>query len=151
MFKILIHIFNLATSRLNKGNPPDTPKALRDFENEWDYRLDESGYLTIGKAGFVSEFGYLLRYITEDFAGGAIDNFRDFERIANNFPVIDACILVELKNDAPRETRLTSLEIARMNLMNLQLIVQCLTAYVEMARAEGLPLNPMKSGSGSMQ
>lgn len=119
--------------------------ALRDFESKWGYRLQGNEYLTIGKAGIVSEYGYLIRYITENLPGGAIEDFDDYDRIAKNFSFIDFCIDTELQTDIPRETRLTSLETARGNLMNLQLIVQCLTAYVEMARAVGLPINPMKS------
>lgn len=118
--------------------------ALRAFETKWGYSLEGSSYLTIVNAGIVSEFGYLIRYITEDLPGGAIDAFDDYERIANHFSYVDSRIVLELQSDTPRETRLTSLETARANLRNLRLIVKCLTAYVEMARAVGLPLSPMK-------
>lgn len=118
--------------------------ALRAFEAKWGYSLQGSSYLTIGNAGIASEFGYLIRYITEDLPGGAIDAFDDYERIANHFSYIDSRIVLELQSDSPRETRLTSLETARANLRNLRLIVKCLSAYVDMARTVGLPLNPMK-------
>ncbi|OGQ60213.1 MAG: hypothetical protein A3J24_09870 [Deltaproteobacteria bacterium RIFCSPLOWO2_02_FULL_53_8] len=118
--------------------------ALRAFETKWGYGLQGSRHLTIGNAGLVSEYGYLIRYITESLPSGAIDDFDDYKCIANNFSYIDARIVVELQSDSPRETRLTSLETARGNLRNLRLIVKCLTAYVEMAHAVGLPLNPMK-------
>jgi hypothetical protein len=138
MYKILSRIGNLFAYRRRRT-------ALRDFEKKWGYRLQGNDYLTIGEAGIVSEYGYLIRYITENLNGGAIEDFRDYERIAKNFSFIDFCIATELQTDMPRETKLTSLETARSNLMNLQLIVHCLTAYVEMAREVGLPLNPMKS------
>jgi hypothetical protein len=118
--------------------------ALRDFEAKWGYSLKGSSYLTIGNAGIVSEYGYLLRYITEDLAGGAMDDFRDYERISHNSSYVDGRIATELLSDSPRETRLTSLETAHGNLRNLRLIVSCLTAYVDMARGVGLPANPMK-------
>ena len=140
MRKILLKIFGLFADHRRRN-------ALRDFENKWGYRLEGNDYLTIGKAGIVSEYSYLIRYITENLTGGAIENFCDYERIAKNFSFIDFCIDTELQTDAPRETRLTSLETARGNLMRLRIIVQCLTAYVEMAREVGLPLNPMRSGS----
>jgi hypothetical protein len=134
---ILQWISNFFTKRRQQA-------ALRAFAAKWGYNLQESSYLTIGKAGIVSEFGYLIRYITEDLQGGAIDDFDDFERIANHIDYIEARISLELQSESPRETRLVSLETARANLRNLRLIVKCLAAYVEMARAAGLPLNPMK-------
>lgn len=118
--------------------------ALHAFKTKWGYNLQGSSHLTIGDAGIVSEYGYLLRYITVSLPGGAMDDFHDYQRISHNFSHIDAHIVSELQSDSPREARRVSLETARGNLRNLRLIVQCLSAYVEMALAVGLPPNPMK-------
>jgi hypothetical protein len=65
MRKIFLKIQGLFANRRRR-------KAIRNFENKWGYRLEGGGYLTIGQAGIVSEYGYLIRYITEDLTGGAI-------------------------------------------------------------------------------
>ena len=119
-------------------------KALEEFKARWQFELHD-GYLAIGanRAGVVSEYGPLLRYLTN----GKLDSFENFEAIADNAAAIDAAITLDLSRPMPREVEALGVaqETARSTLERLRVIVRCLNEYVQLARSIGLPPNPMLS------
>jgi len=93
----------------------------------------------------VSDFDYLLRLVTPE----KLESFKDFEVIANNFPIIERAIENEMAKDIPSEAKVnfTNPEGARRNLEKLRYIVQAINEYVSLARKLELPVNPLLSGS----
>ncbi len=119
-------------------------KTVEEFCEKWRFKLyDEYGFVADGL--LVSEFGYLLRYVTSD----KHESFKSFEAIADDFVAIDGAIVIEMSKATPKEAEVnfTSPEGARRNLENMRYIVRAITEYVALAKKLELPLNPLLSDS----
>lgn len=116
-----------------------TRKTIDEFSEQWRFHLNgDMGFSVAGN--LVSDFGYLLRYLTK----GRLDSFENFERIAANSKSIYSAIAGELARPIPQEAEtLTTAKGARSNLNDLRFIVEAITAYVELAKSLELPLNPL--------
>jgi hypothetical protein len=115
-------------------------KTVEDFCKEWKFKLyGNYGFAVDGL--MVSEFGYLLRYVTH----GKHVSFEDFAAIANDFVAIDNAIVTEMAKPTPKEAEVnfTTPEGARRNLENLRYIIKAITKYVELANHLGHPVNPL--------
>lgn len=75
----------------------------------------------------VSDFGYLIRYLTE----GKIDSFSDFRAITENKELIEKSIKRELSKEILRESEAFgySREISEGNILRLQKIVNSIYEY----------------------
>ncbi|KIP18467.1 hypothetical protein KY49_3598 [Burkholderia sp. MSHR3999] len=116
--------------------------AVEEFCNKWRFHLyDEYGFVVDGL--LVSEFGYLLRYVTS----GKHDSFKNFEAIADDYAAIDGAIFKEMSKAVPKEAEVnfTSPDGARRNLENMRYIVKAITEYVALAKTLELPINPLLS------
>lgn len=116
-------------------------KTVEAFCQQWKFKLyGDYGFSVDGL--IVSEFGYLLRYVTED----KHDSFKDFAAIADDYAAINGAIVIEMAKPIPREAEVnfTTPEGASRNLKNLHYIVEAITKYVELANNLGLPVNPLQ-------
>ncbi|KAB7687681.1 hypothetical protein GBN24_14310 [Plesiomonas shigelloides] len=88
----------------------------------------------------VSEFGYLLRYLTK----GKIERFDDFDLINENKELIFSAMHEELSKEVLRETEVFgySREITEENINNLKEIIITICSYVDLCRKLELDLNP---------
>ena len=114
----------------------DMPKRRRmqKFVCEHRFNLhDEYGFCVNGLV--VSEFGYLIRYVTD----GKHDSFEDLEVIADDFVFINGAIISEMNRPVLREEEVnfTTHQGAIQNLKNLQYIVNSIAKYVDLAKALG--------------
>lgn len=117
-------------------------KTFEEFCDSWRFKIyGEYGFVVDGL--LVSEFGYLLRYVTS----GKHDSFTNFEAIANDYVAIDGAIVTEMAKPIPREAEVnfTTPEGARRNLENLRYIIKAIAEYVSLAAKLDLPLNPLLS------
>lgn len=133
-------MFTWLTNALRKRKQQ---QAFDQFKQNWGFFI-QGDYFSIGQAGLVSEFGYLLRAYT----GGKHDGFHSFEAIASDYAAIDRTLVDELTKDVPLECE--RLHVARStavgNLKNLRLIVRCIAEYVDLVRQLDLlrlPVNPL--------
>lgn len=85
-----------------------------------------------------SEFGYLLRYLTD----GELDRIREFEKIREKKDQILAAIENELKKPVLRESEAlgVSRETAVGNMKNLQCIIESICDYVDLCRSLDLEI-----------
>lgn len=123
-------------------NDRNKRKVVEEFCKKWRFHLyDEYGFVVDGL--LVSEFGYLLRYVTSE----KYDSFKNFEAIADDFAAIDGAIFSEMSKAIPREAEVnfTSPDGARRNLENMRYIVRAITEYVDLAKKLELPINPLLS------
>jgi|SRR5690554_1574352 len=104
-------------------------KQIKDFMRDHRMTFYGLGGLVVHNL-VVSEFGYLLRYLTE----GKLDTFRDIREIYRNKELILKAIDSELAKDLPRESEVFRYprEIADGNLINLRTIVEVLSDYLEL-------------------
>lgn len=88
----------------------------------------------------VSEFGYLIRYLTK----GKIERFDDFDLINENKELIFSAIDEELSKEVLRESEVFgySREITEGNIKNLQKIIVTICSYVDLCRKLELDLDP---------
>lgn len=115
-------------------------KTVEEFCGKWRFKLHD-GYGLVVDGLLVSEFGYLLRYVTS----GKHESFKNFESIADDFGAIDVAIVIEMAKATPREAEVnfTSPEGARRNLENMRYIISAINEYVTLAKELELPLNPL--------
>lgn len=104
---------------------PKTAK-VREFMTGIDMDFKGYGGLNMHRLA-VSEFGYLIRYLTD----GKIDSFSDLRVIAENKIVIEESIEKELSRDVLRESEVFgySREITEGNILRLQTIVNSICEY----------------------
>jgi len=88
----------------------------------------------------VSEFSYLLRYLTDN----RIERFNDFYLIHKNKNEILSAIEIELEKDVLKESEVFgySREITEGNIKNLRAIIICICEYVDLCDSLNLELDP---------
>jgi hypothetical protein len=113
---------------------PNTAK-VQEFMAEIDMTFNGYGGLSMHRLA-VSEFGYLIRYLT----GGKIESFSDFRVIVENKEVIDESIKKELSKDVLRESEVFgySRETTEGNILRLQKIVNSICEYTALCDRLGV-------------
>lgn len=110
-----------------------------------EINMDFNGYggLNIHRL-VVSEFGYLLRYLT----GGEIDSFSDFRVIAENKLAIEDNIKKELARDVLHESEVFgySRDTTEGNILRLQKIVNSICEYTVLCDELGVDIYAARSG-----
>jgi hypothetical protein len=127
------------TNTMNLFKPYFNRRKRLDFMRRHEMSFNGFGGLVIH--GLVaSEFGYLLRYVTN----GELEQVRDFEAIRAKKNQILSEIQTELMQPQLRESEVfrVSREVAAGNLENLRSIVECISDYVDLCRSLGLSLAP---------
>lgn len=116
-------------------------ELLKKFVKQNHFYLNGSYGFSVNGV-LVSEFGYLLRYVSD----GKHETFNNFEALADDFVSINGAIVLEMRKPVPREMEVnfTTRDGALTNLENLQTIVRSITKYVELARKHGFDPNPLR-------
>ena len=93
----------------------------------------------------VSDFGYLIRYMTD----GKIDSFSDLRAISENKMAIEEAIEQELSRDVLRESEVFgySREIAEGNILRLQKIVNSICEYTALCDKLGVNIYAARDGA----
>lgn len=114
-------------------------KVRSQFMQENDMTFEGFGGLVIHHL-VVSEFGYLLRYLTD----GKLERFDDFQLINENKESILSAIDDELSKEVLRESEVFgySREITEGNIKNLQKIIVTICSYVDLCRKLELDIDP---------
>ncbi len=116
-------------------------KKRKDFMKTHNMKFNGYGGLCIHSL-VVSEFGYLLRYLTD----GKVDSFDDFEKIVETTPLIHSSAKHELEKNVLKEEENLKIshELATRNIQKLLDIVECINKYVDLCKREEIPLIPDK-------
>lgn len=120
---------------LNKLSP--SAQKVQEFMEEIDMNFNGYGGLTMHRLA-VSEFGYLLRYLTE----GKIESFSDFRAIVEQKEFIAESIRKELSKDVLRESEVFgySRETTEGNILRLQKIVNSIDDYTALCDRLGVDI-----------
>lgn len=107
--------------------------------HEHNMRMEGFGGLIIHSL-VVSEFSYLLRYVTDN----KIERFNDFHLIYKNKDEILNVIETEIKKEVLNESEVFgySREITEGNIKNLRKIIICICDYVDLCDSLNLELDP---------
>lgn len=121
---------------------PSTAK-VQEFMAEIDMTFNGYGGLSMHRLA-VSEFGYLIRYLTD----GKIESFSDFRVIVENKEAIDESIKAELSKDILRESEVFgySRETTEGNILRLQKIVNSICEYTALCDRLGVNIYAARDG-----
>jgi len=117
-----------------KSENPDM-KEIRKFMSTINMTFNGYGGLSVHGL-VVSEFGYLIRYLTNK----KIDSLSDFRIIAQHKALIDKSIQAELSKSVLRESEVFgySREITEGNILRLQKIVNSICGYTKLCDTLGV-------------